>query len=521
MAQIAFRSIEKRFPGVVALAGVSFEIKAGSCHALMGENGAGKSTLGKILAGIYRSDSGHIEIDGKACHLRSPCEARMVGIGIVHQEWSLCPNLSVAENLSLSSLPNKGLLLDHGKLVEQAVRFLKEVGADCDPLQELGTLSCGQMQLVQIAASLATGARILVMDEPTSSLSLAETRRLEELILRLREHGNTIVYVSHRMDEIFRLCDTVSVLRDGQHVATLPISETDPDDLVRRMIGRNLEKHSPSHVTQAPGPERLRVEGFSSPNKFHDVSFQLRGGEVLGVAGLVGSGRSEIALALFGLDPASRGKVFVESTPVQINSPREAMSLGIGLLGEDRKRQGLVPEMSCGENVTLASLDCPGRRGAWGRFVNCLVCPCKCECLRLWDFIRLGAERQWVSKFFNQLRVRAASPEVAAVTLSGGNQQKLLLARLLARKCGVLILDEPTRGVDVGAKTEIHRLIEQFASAGYAILMISSELPEVLHLSTRVMVMRNQRLAGIVERAEATEERLMQLMAGRGAPITN
>lgn len=519
--KITFNRIEKRFPGVVALAGVSFEIKAGSCHALMGENGAGKSTLGKILAGIYRPDSGHIEIEGKTCHFRSPREARMAGIGIVHQEWTLCPNLSVAENLSLSSLPTKGVLLDHQKLIEQAMRFLHEVGADCDPQQELGTLSCGQMQLIQIAAALATGARILVMDEPTSSLSTAEARRLEELIKRLRERETTIVYVSHRMDEIFRLCDTVSVLRDGQHVATLPITETDPDDLVRRMIGRNLEKHSPAHVNQALGPERLRVEGFTSPNKFHDINFQLRGGEVLGVAGLVGSGRSELALALFGLDPDSSGQVFVESKPVQIKNPREAMSLGVGLLGEDRKRLGLVPEMSCGENVTLASLHCPGGRGGWGRLVNCLLCPRKCECLRLWDFIRLDAERQWVSQYFRQLRVRAASPEVPAVTLSGGNQQKLLLARLLARKCGVLILDEPTRGVDVGAKTEIHRLIEQLASAGYAILMISSELPEVLHLSSRVLVMRNQRLAGVVQRSEATEEKLMQLMAGRGAQITN
>jgi ABC-type sugar transport system ATPase subunit len=513
--QIAFRSIEKRFPGVVALHGVSFEVQAGSCHALMGENGAGKSTLGKILAGIYRPDVGHIELDGVAREFRSPLEARQAGIGIVHQELALCPNLSVAENLLLSALPRRRLAVDRAELLAQASRFLHEVGAECDPQEELGALSTGQIQLVQIAAALASGARILVMDEPTSSLSLAEARRLEELVAQLRRRGATILYVSHRLEEIFRLCDTVTVLRDGRHVATMPLAQTNPDDLVRRMIGRPLAQYFPAHAARAPGAERLRVEGFSSPGKFHDVSFRLCAGEVLGVAGLVGSGRSEVALSIFGLDPAISGRLFVEERPVRIRNPREAISLGIGLLGEDRKRQGLVPEMSCAGNVTLASLHCPGRRGVWGRFLHCPSCPRKAGCLRLWDFIRLGAERQCVTGFFQRLRVRAASPEAPALTLSGGNQQKLILARCLARQCRVLILDEPTRGVDVGAKAEIHRLIDELASAGHALLMISSELPEILNLSTRVLVMRNGRVAGLLSRTEATQEKVMQLMAGR------
>ncbi|MGO8678855.1 MAG: sugar ABC transporter ATP-binding protein [Limisphaerales bacterium] len=512
---VAFREIEKRFPGVVALRGVSFDVSAGSCHALMGENGAGKSTLGKILAGIHCPDGGHIEIDGAPRRLRSPIEARLAGVGIVHQELALCPNLSVAENLCLFSLPRRGLAVDGDEMMARASRFLREVGADCDPREELGVLPTAQTQLVQIAAALATGARILVMDEPTSSLSLSEARRLEGLISQLRERGATILYVSHRMDEIFRVCDTVTVLRDGGHIATMPLSQTNHDDLVRMMIGRPLARYFPAHATRDVGRERLRVEGLSSPGKFRDVSFRIRAGEVLGMAGLAGSGRSEVALGIFGLDRSVTGRVFVEERPVRIRHPRQAMSLGIGLVGEDRKRQGLVPEMACVENVTLASLHCPGGRGFFGRLVHCPFCPRKAECLRLWDFIRLPIEREWVARFFSRLRVRAPSPEAPALTLSGGNQQKVILARCLARKCRILILDEPTRGVDVGAKAEIHRLIDDLASAGHAILMISSELPEVLNLSTRVITMRAGRVAGALPRAEATQETVMQLMAGR------
>jgi ABC-type sugar transport system ATPase subunit len=514
---VAFRGIEKRFPGVVALRGVSFEVSGGSCHALMGENGAGKSTLGRILAGIYCPDAGHIELSGVLRRFRSPLEARRAGVGIVHQELALSPNLSVADNVCLSSLPRRRVAVDLGQLRDRAARFLAEAGADCDPQQEVGTLSTAQTQLVQIAAALATGARILVMDEPTSSLSLSEGRRLEGLIARLRQGGATILYVSHRMDEIFQVCDTVTVLRDGEHIATVPLAQTNPDDLVRMMIGRPLAKYFPAHAARNLGPERLRVEGLSSPGKFRDVSFRIRAGEVLGVAGLAGSGRSEVALGIFGLDRSMAGRVFVEDQLVHIRNPRQAMSLGLGLVGEDRQRQGVVPEMGCGENITLASLHCPGGRGAWSRLVRCLSCPGKAECLRFWDFVRLPSEREWVARFFQRLRVRAPSQEAPALTLSGGNQQKLVLARCLARKCRTLILDEPTRGVDVGAKAEIHRLIDELAAAGHAILMISSELPEVLNLSTRLLIMRAGRVAGALGRAEATQEKLMQLMAGRNS----
>lgn len=516
---VGFREVSKRFPGVVALRQASFDVAAGSCHALMGENGAGKSTLGKILAGLYRPDQGHLEMGGGRVQFGSPRDALRAGIGLVHQELSYCPNLTVAENLCLAALPGRGPWLDRATMLGRASRFLEMVGAACDPDDEMGSLPNGQIQLVQIAGVLASGARVLILDEPTSSLSLAETQKLEELIARLRRQGTTILYVSHRMEEIFRLCDTATVLRDGRHVATLPLAQTNSDELVRLMIGRPLAAYFPTHVERDVGEERLRVESVSSQTRFSNVSFQLRAGEVLGVAGLVGSGRSELAQGIFGMDRRMTGRVFVDGTAVTIRSPQQAFALGIGLVTEDRKRLGIVPDMSCGENLTLSALDCPGGRGFWARAARCPWCPRRPECLRLWDWLRLGQERNWVRDYFSRLRVRAASPEVPITTLSGGNQQKVVLAKCLARRCRVLMLDEPTRGVDVGAKAEIHRLIDELASAGQAVLMISSELPEILHLSTRVLVMRQGRVAGVLGRAEATQEKIMQLMAGRARAL--
>lgn len=496
MPAVSFRKIGKRFPGTVALQDVSFDVLPGACHALMGENGAGKSTLGKILAGIHRPDEGHFEIEGVVRRFHSPLEAQRAGVGIVHQELSFCPNLSVAENICLSHLPNRAGRMDWQRLHEKAQACLDEIGAECDVSEELGRLSAGQTQMVQIAAALATGARIFVMDEPTSSLSTAESHRLEELIGQLRRRGATILYVSHRMDEIFRFCDTVTVMRDSRHVVTMPLAQTSEAELVRLMIGRTWQKLFPEHIERALGAERLRVEELSSPGKFRNVSFSLCSGEVLGMAGLVGAGRSEIAVGIFGLDSRMTGRVFVDGQEVSVHCPREAMALGIGLVSEDRKGQGLVLGMECGENITLSSLD----RLSWN------------------GVIHLAKERSVIADFFGKLQIKAASPRVPAQTLSGGNQQKLVLAKWLARQCHILILDEPTRGVDVGAKAEIHRLIDELAAAGLAILMISSELPEVLNLSTRVMVMRNGRVAGMLDRAEATQERVMQLMAGqRGA----
>ena len=498
MPAVRFSKICKRFPGTAALHDVSFDVVAGSCHALMGENGAGKSTLGKLLAGIHRPDEGRIEVEGVERHFHSPLDAQSAGVAIVHQELSFCPNLSVAENVCLSDLPRRAGRMDWRKLEEKAQSHLDSIGADCDVREELGRLSPGRMQMVQVAAALATGAHIFVMDEPTSSLPASEADRLEELIGTLRRRGATIIYVSHRMDEIFRLCDMVTVMRDGEHVATMPIAQTNENEMVKLMIGRNWEKLYPSHTERPPGAGRLRVEQFSSPGKFRDVNFCLRTGEVLGMAGLMGSGRTEVALGLFGLDPSVTGRMFVDGRQVEIKTPRDAMSFGIGLVSEDRKGQGLVMGMGCGENISLSSLNRVSRFGV----------------------IQLAEERKVVNDFFSKLKIKAASTEVPAQTLSGGNQQKLVLAKWLARQCQVLILDEPTRGVDVGAKAEIHRLIDELAAAGLAVLMISSELPEVLNLSSRIMVMRNGCVAGVLERAEATQEQVMMLMTGGGGSKT-
>ena len=491
-ALVRLCSVTKRFPGVLALDQVSFEIAQGTCHAVMGENGAGKSTLGKILAGIYQPDGGHVEVGGTACRFRSPLDARRAGVGIVHQELAYCPNLAVAENISLGSLPRRGRMLDRTALNRTAVQYLAEVGADCDPSDEMGSLPTAQVQLVQIAAALAMDARILVMDEPTSSLSRADAVRLHSVIRKLCAAGHTVLYVSHRMEECLKLCESVTVLRDGRHVATKPIRETSEDELVQLMVGRPLSSYLPDGRAPEPGREVLRVGGLSSAGQFEDVSFSLRAGEVLGVAGLIGAGRSEIARTLFGLERPSSGTVTVDGETVVIGSPLQAMERGLGFVPEDRKKQGLVAGMSCRENVTLASL---GRLNAWG-------------------FVRQAEELRIVSDCFERLSVRAAGFDVAVGSLSGGNQQKLVLAKWLARNSQILILDEPTRGIDIAAKSEIHHLILELASRGRAILLISSELPELLALSTRVIVLRKGRVAGALEREEANEQRIMAMMAG-------
>ena len=489
---LSFHHITKRFPGVLALEDVSFSIAAGTCHALCGENGAGKSTLGKILAGIYRPDAGHVDVSGARADFAGPQQALAAGIGIVHQELAFCDNLSVAENLCLGALPARHTFVSRDEMARQAREMLAATGADIDVHHIVRELTIGQQQVVQIAAAIGRGARVIVFDEPTSSLSQHEADRLYDLIVRLREQGVTAIYVSHRMDEIFRLCDAVTVLRDGRHVATQPIASLDRAALVELMIGRRLEEYFPAHVQAAPGPELLRVEGLTSPAGFRDISFSVRGGEVLGLAGLVGAGRSEIAQAIFGLDPHTTGRIFVQGQQVRISNPEQAMGHRIGLVPEDRKRQGLVLSMSAGSNTTLATL-------AW---------------LSRLGFIKRRAERAQADTYFSRLRVRAPSPDVLSAGLSGGNQQKLVLAKWLAARCRILILDEPTRGVDVGAKAEIHALIDQLAADGNAVILISSELPEVLHLSTRILVLREGRVAGELSREAANQAAVMRLMAG-------
>ena len=492
---LRFVGVSKTFPGVRALHDVTFGVAGGTVHALCGENGAGKSTLGKILAGIHPPDAGHLEVMGDAVRFDSPREALARGIGMVHQELSFCENLSVAENLCLGALPARGLFLDRAATHARAGEMLRAIDAPIDVEATVGGLPLGQRQMVQIAAAVGAGARIIVFDEPTSSLSQREAERLYLLIDRLRAKGVTSLYVSHRMDEIFRLCDFVTVLRDGRHVATQALASTSEADLVQMMIGRAIETEAGGPPPAPSAEEALRVRGFSSPGKFEEIAFVLRPGEVLGLAGLVGAGRSEIAQALFGLDPAAVGEIQVAGRRVDIRSPAQAMALGLGLVPEDRKRQGHVLDMSAQSNTTLPVL----------------------ERLSRVTFIDKAEERSLTASFFDRLRVRTPGFEARAAGLSGGNQQKLVLAKWLAAKAKILILDEPTRGVDVGAKAEIHALIDQLAREGCAILLISSELPELLRLSSRILVVRGGRLAGEASRESATQDGLLRLMAGLAA----
>jgi ribose transport system ATP-binding protein len=489
---VRFAGVTKRFPGVVALRGVSFDIARGSCHAVCGENGAGKSTLGKLLSGIDRPDEGTIEIDGREVHFSSPAEALEAGVAMVHQELASCSNLSVAENLCLGKIPSRWTFVDRKATHARAIELLADIGAEIDTAKPMSSLSVAEQQLVQIASAVGSGARVIVFDEPTSSLSEGEAARLYDLIPRLTARGATLIYVSHRMPEIFRLSDHLTVLRDGEQVTTRATSGIDEGELVQLMIGRQLEQRAPRSSVPALGAETLSVSDFTSRGKFERISFTLRAGEVLGLAGLVGAGRSEIAKALFGLDPNVTGAVSVRGKPARIRSARDAMRLGIGLVPEDRKLEGLVLSMSSLENVTLPLLDD----------------------LSTASVIRRNDERAVGQKYFDRLRVKLASVDAAASGLSGGNQQKLVLARWLAAGSRILILDEPTRGVDVGAKAELHRWVDRLAADGYAILLISSELPELLQLSTRVMVLREGRTVGEVSGDEATQEGLMRTMAG-------
>ena len=492
---IQFKGISKRFPGVQALRDVSFDVARGSCHALCGENGAGKSTLGKILAGIYAPDDGELIVDGKPARFGSPSDAMAAGIGIVHQELAFCENLTVAENLCLGQLPARATFVSRREMRRRANEYLTAIQAKIDPTRRVGELPVSQQQLVQIAAAVSHGARILVFDEPTSSLSQLQTEHLFDLIKRLQAQSVTAIYVSHRLEEIYRLCDTITVLRDGRHVGTKPITELDHHGLVHLMIGRTLDAYFPGHLKAERGEELLRVENLTSPGRFENISFTLHAGEVLGLAGLVGAGRTEIAEALFGLDPFVPGRVWVNGQSTVIRHPSTAMTCRIGMVPEDRKRHGLVIMMNARENMSLPTL---GRLARFG-------------------WVRSSSERQVAQRYFELLRVKAPSTETLVAGLSGGNQQKVVLGKWLAADCRVLIVDEPTRGVDVGAKAEIHGLIDDLANKGNGVLLISSELPEVINLSTRILVLRAGKLAGEVPRELATQETLMRMMAGIGS----
>lgn len=493
MPFLEFHQIVKRFPGVLALDRVSFGIERGSCHALIGENGAGKSTLGKILAGVYTADSGELRLGGKVIHPANPLAARQRGIAMVHQELAFCPNLSVAENLCLGDLPRgKGGWIRRREMRSRAEAMLATIGAEVNPDALIGTLSTGHEQLVQIAGAVGTGAQLIVMDEPTSSLSAGETAELFRLVRDLKARGITVIYVSHRMEELFALCDQITVLRDGRHVSTEPIQATTPHRVVTQMIGRELRSQAPSHLLRPLGDERLRVTNLSSPGKFEKIDLTVRAGEIVGLAGLVGAGRSEVVQAIFGLDHAATGNLTVGGRALPLGSIDAALAARVGLVPEDRKRQGLVLTLNCRENTSLAALPFLTRAG----------------------WVRRAAERVVAKKYADRLRVKAPSIESITAGLSGGNQQKVALAKWLARECDVLLIDEPTRGIDVGAKAEIYQLLDELACEGKALLVVSSELPELIGLCRRIVVMRQGQCVGEIAHPQYSEAALMRLMAG-------
>ncbi|MBC7784683.1 MAG: sugar ABC transporter ATP-binding protein [Burkholderiales bacterium] len=495
---VQFKDISKHFGGVNALTEVSLSIVRGEVHGLMGENGAGKSTLGKVLAGIHTPDAGQIILDGQVRHFRNPADALAAGVGMVHQELAFCPDLSVAENLCMGRYPRTLGFLSRRKMADEAERLLEQIGVKVDVSRPMHELTTGQEQSIQIAAAVGTNARVIVFDEPTASLSTRESDHLFELIGRLKARGITLIYVSHRMPEILALCDSMSVLRDGKYVGSLTRAEATQDRIVEMMTGRVI-KIRETGGNRLTGREMMTVNRLTSPGKFADVKFNLHAGEIVCMAGLVGAGRSETAQAIFGMDPKATGQVTVEGNALSLRRIRESMRRGIALVPEDRKRQGLVLMMSCSSNGSMAVLDT----------------------LRRGPFLNYRKERVLATDMFARLRIKAAGIDAPVNSLSGGNQQKVVLAKWLARGAKVLIVDEPTRGVDIGAKQAIHDLLHELASQGTAILVISSELPEVLALADRIIVMREGHIAAELPRAAADEQTLLRHMAGVGPTSLN
>jgi ribose transport system ATP-binding protein len=489
---LQMHGIDKSFPGVHALRDVDLELHAGEVLALLGENGAGKSTLIKVLAGAHVPDAGVIRIGGRVQSLHTPVEARLAGVAVMYQELSLVPTLTAAENIFLGRETGTLGWLRHGAEKRRATELFAKVGVAIDPHALCRDLSIAQRQIVEIAKALALESRILVMDEPSATLTPQEVDRLFAVIRDLKRHGLGIIYISHRLDEIFAIADRVMVMRDGAHVGTWPIGVIRRDQLIEKMVGRRLEQEFPLRQSSL-GPLRLVARNLRRGTKVRDVSLSIRRGEVLGLTGLVGSGRTETARLIFGADQREAGTVELDGKLLPIKGPRDAIGAGIALLTEDRKGQGLVPAHSVRANFALPNL------AFWSRC----------------GFINSRREQAAFARFAASLRIRTADPEDPVRNLSGGNQQKVILAKWLQRNCEVIIFDEPTRGIDVGAKYDIYQLINDLAAQGKAILMISSELPEVLGMSDRILVMHEGRVTGEIDDVpHAIQEQILKLAVG-------
>ncbi|MFC7344452.1 sugar ABC transporter ATP-binding protein [Saccharopolyspora griseoalba] len=479
--------VGKTYPGVRALEEVDFDLRPGEVHVLLGENGAGKSTLIKMMAGVHRPDSGEIRVDGRVVRFSGPEDAERLGIATIHQEMALVPQLTVAENIFLGRPPRRFGVIDRARLRREAGEILARMGLSLDPDAVVGELGVAQRQLVEIAKALSLDTRFLIMDEPTAVLSRTEVDRLFGLVRELTAQGVGVVFISHLLGEVAEIGDRVSVLRDGAKVGELPAS-AEPDELVRLMVGRTVDDQYPPREAEI-GEERLRVRGLTTRGLLEDISFSARAGEVVGIGGLVGAGRTELVRALFGADHYDSGEVLVDGEPVPPGDIAAARAAGLALVPEDRGGQGLVLGASVAENLGLATLSDSTRRG----------------------LMDLDEQRRSAEESVRRLRIRVAGLDQPAMTLSGGNQQKIVIGKWLQARPSVLILDEPTRGIDVGARAEIYELINELARAGNTVLVVSSDLPELLGLSDRVLVMADGRLRGELDGAEATQERVLAL----------
>lgn len=486
---LELKGITKVFPGVKALDNVHFQLRPGEIHALMGENGAGKSTFIKVITGVHLPDEGEMFINGEKVELKNPKDAQRLGIAAIYQHVTCFPDLSVTENIFMGhEKVEKGTnRILWGQMHAQAQELLNELGANFDPKTQMGALSVAQQQIVEIAKALSTNARIIIMDEPTAALTARESEELYKITEKLRDNGASIIFISHRFEDMYRLASRVTVLRDSKYIGTWGVHEISNEDLIVAMVGREITQLFPKHEPSF-GEEILRVEGLGKTGFFADVSFSVRRGEVLGLTGLVGAGRTEVCQAIFGITPYDKGRIFLKGQEIKIKSPLHAMKLGIGYLPEDRQKQGLVLEWGIDQNITLSSLDKLSRKG----------------------WINTNKEKEMAKTLAEKVLVKAKSIFDLASSLSGGNQQKVVIAKLLTADLDVLILDEPTKGVDVGAKSAIYEIISELAGQGYGIILISSEMPEVIGMSDRIVVMREGRVRATLTRDNVSQEAILE-----------
>ena len=491
---LTMKGIDKSFPGVHALDHVDLEIRKGEVLALMGENGAGKSTLMKVLTGIYKKDEGTITYEGKEVEFENPRAAQAAGVVIVHQELNMMSHLTVAQNIFIGREIMKGKLIDDAKMNEEAKKLFQKLNIDINPTEKMGNLTVGKQQMCEIAKAISHDAKVIIFDEPSAALTEAEIEELFKIIRDLRDKGMGIVYISHRMDEIKVITDRVTVMRDGTYVGTIITKESTKDDIINMMVGRVIYEDPKAASNVKPdAPVVLKVEHLNAGKMVRDVSFELRKGEILGFSGLMGAGRTETARALFGADKKDSGEIYINGKKVEINSPEDAVKCGIGYLSEDRKRYGCVVAKTVAENTTMASME---------NFMSGLFINKKKEEESAWEYVKA-------------LKTKTPTVDTEVVNLSGGNQQKVVIAKWLVRDCEILIFDEPTRGIDVGAKSEIYTLMNELVAQGKSIIMISSEMTEVLRMSDRVIVMCEGRKTGEIDISEATQENIMHLATQR------